>query len=142
LPRLPAFTNLIVSCSNTTALLWLCMLLSSNPCTAQSEAGNGGVCMQLLDTLNEINERHEAVKQLNKSLVELSQMFTDMAVLVEQQGVMINNIESQVSTWVIVRVIVRCLCPHDGCTSGENRHRSLPHGHFPWVVIVNLNYIC
>lgn len=52
--------------------------------------------MQLLDTLNEINERHEAVKSLNKSLVELSQMFTDMAVLVEQQGVMINNIETQV----------------------------------------------
>ena len=52
--------------------------------------------MQLLDTLNEINERHEAVKELNKSLVELSQMFTDMAVLVEQQGVMINNIETQV----------------------------------------------
>ena len=52
--------------------------------------------VQLLDTLNEINERHEAVKELNKSLVELSQMFTDMAVLVEQQGVMINNIESQV----------------------------------------------
>jgi t-SNARE complex subunit (syntaxin) len=51
--------------------------------------------VQLLDTLNEINERHEAVKELNKSLVELSQMFTDMAVLVEQQGVMINNIETQ-----------------------------------------------
>lgn len=66
--------------------------------------------MQLLDTLNEINERHEAVKQLNKSLVELSQMFTDMAVLVEQQGVMINNIETQVRT----RVIVRGLCPDDG----------------------------
>ena len=51
--------------------------------------------VQLLDTLNEINERHEAVKELNKSLLELSQMFTDMAVLVEQQGVMINNIETQ-----------------------------------------------
>jgi syntaxin 1B/2/3 len=52
--------------------------------------------MQLLDTLNEINERHAAVKELNKGLLELSQMFTDMAVLVEQQGVMIDNIENQV----------------------------------------------
>jgi syntaxin 1B/2/3 len=52
--------------------------------------------VQLLDTLNEINERHAAVKELNKGLLELSQMFTDMAVLVEQQGVMIDNIENQV----------------------------------------------
>lgn len=51
---------------------------------------------QLLDTLNEINERHEAVKELNKSLLELHQMFLDMAVLVEQQGVMLDNIEKQV----------------------------------------------
>lgn len=52
---------------------------------------------RLLDTLNEINERHEAVKELNKSLLELHQMFLDMAVLVEQQGVMLDNIEKQVS---------------------------------------------
>jgi len=52
--------------------------------------------VQLLDTLNEINERHEAVKELNKSLLELHQMFLDMAVLVEQQGVMLDNIEKQV----------------------------------------------
>jgi hypothetical protein len=55
----------------------------------------GGNCVQLLDTLNEINERHEAVKELNKSLLELHQMFLDMAVLVEQQGVMLDNIEKQ-----------------------------------------------
>ena len=54
--------------------------------------------MQLVETLNEINERHEAVKELNKSLLELHQMFLDMAVLVEQQGVQLDNIERQVST--------------------------------------------
>jgi t-SNARE complex subunit (syntaxin) len=53
-------------------------------------------CLQLMETLNEINERHEAVKELNKSLLELHQMFLDMAVLVEQQGVMLDNIERQV----------------------------------------------
>lgn len=52
---------------------------------------------RLVETLNEINERHEAVKELNKSLLELHQMFLDMAVLVEQQGVQLDNIERQVS---------------------------------------------
>lgn len=50
----------------------------------------------MMETLNEINERHEAVKELNKSLLELHQMFLDMAVLVEQQGVQLDNIERQV----------------------------------------------
>lgn len=52
---------------------------------------------KLLDTLNEINERHEAVKELNKALLELNQMFLDMAALVEQQGAQLDNIEKQVS---------------------------------------------
>ena len=52
--------------------------------------------MQVLDTLAEINERHEAVKELEKSLMELHQIFLDMAVLVEAQGEMLDNIEQQV----------------------------------------------
>lgn len=51
----------------------------------------------MLDTLAEINERHEAVKELEKSLMELHQIFLDMAVLVEAQGEMLDNIEQQVS---------------------------------------------
>jgi hypothetical protein len=63
-----------------------------------------GFCdVQLMETLSEINERHEAVKELNKSLLELHQMFLDMAVLVEQQGVQLDNIERQVSP-------LHCLC--------------------------------
>ena len=50
----------------------------------------------MLDTLAEINERHEAVKELEKSLMELHQIFLDMAVLVEAQGEMLDNIEQQV----------------------------------------------
>ena len=53
--------------------------------------------VQVLDTLAEINERHEAVKELEKSLMELHQVFLDMAVLVEAQGEMLDNIEQQVS---------------------------------------------
>jgi len=45
--------------------------------------------------LVEINERHQQVKELEKSLLELHQMFLDMAVLIEQQGVQLDNIEKQ-----------------------------------------------
>ena len=54
--------------------------------------------MQVLDTLAEVQERHEAVKELEKSLMELHQVFLDMAVLVEAQGEMLDNIEQQVGT--------------------------------------------
>jgi len=39
----------------------------------------------VLDTLAEIQERHRAVKELEQSLLELHQIFLDMAVLVEAQ---------------------------------------------------------
>lgn len=50
----------------------------------------------MLDTLAEIQERHRAVKDLEQSLLELHQIFLDMAVLVEAQGEMLDNIEKQV----------------------------------------------
>jgi syntaxin 1B/2/3 len=56
------------------------------------EQGRGRV----LDTLTEIQERHRAAKELEQSLLELHQMFLDMAVLVEAQGEMLDNIEKQV----------------------------------------------
>lgn len=40
---------------------------------------------RVLDTLAEIQERHRAVKDLEQSLLELHQIFLDMAVLVEAQ---------------------------------------------------------
>lgn len=39
----------------------------------------------MLDTLAEIQERHKAIKELEQSLLELHQIFLDMAVLVEAQ---------------------------------------------------------
>lgn len=51
----------------------------------------------MLDTLAEIEERGEAVRELEKSLLDLHQIFLDMAVLVEAQGEMLDNIEAQVT---------------------------------------------
>ena len=50
----------------------------------------------MADTLAEIQERHESVKGLERSLMDLHQIFLDMAVLVEAQGEMLDNIEAQV----------------------------------------------
>lgn len=50
-----------------------------------------------LDTLAEIRERQRAVRDLEQSLLELHQIFLDMAVLVEVQGEMLDNIERQVA---------------------------------------------
>ncbi|OWM91301.1 syntaxin-124-like [Punica granatum] len=57
---------------------------------AIQEQGKG----QIMDTISEIQERHDAVKEIERSLVELHQVFLDMAALVEAQGHQLNDIES------------------------------------------------
>ncbi|KAF2305096.1 hypothetical protein P3X46_033328 [Hevea brasiliensis] len=52
---------------------------------------------QILDTISEIQERHDAVKEIEKNLIELHQVFLDMAALVEAQGHQLNDIESHVA---------------------------------------------
>ncbi|BBN16196.1 protein MpSYP1-like [Marchantia polymorpha subsp. ruderalis] len=59
---------------------------------AIQEQGRG----QILDTIAEIQELHDAVKDIEKKLLELHQIFLDMAVLVEAQGELLDNIETQV----------------------------------------------
>ncbi|GMY09916.1 syntaxin-132-like isoform X1 [Fagus crenata] len=63
---------------------------------AIQETGRG----QVLNTLEEIQERHDAVKEIEKKLLDLHQIYLDMAVLVEAQGEILDNIENQVSTAV------------------------------------------
>ncbi|KAL8506748.1 hypothetical protein ACS0TY_017591 [Phlomoides rotata] len=63
---------------------------------AMQEAGHG----QVLNTLEEIQERHDAVREIEKKLLDLHQIYLDMAVLVEAQGDILDNIESQVSNAV------------------------------------------
>jgi len=63
---------------------------------AIQEQGRG----RIMDTLAEIQERHDAVRDIEKKLLDLHQIFLDMAVLVESQGDMLDNIETQVSNAV------------------------------------------
>lgn len=59
---------------------------------AIQEQGRG----QIIDTLAEIQERHDVVREIERKLLELQQIFLDMAVLVDAQGEMLDNIESEV----------------------------------------------
>lgn len=59
---------------------------------AIQEQGRG----QVMETIKEIQERHDAVKDIEKNLLELHQIFMDMATLVDAQGEQLNDIEQQV----------------------------------------------
>ncbi|XP_048327369.1 syntaxin-132-like isoform X1 [Ziziphus jujuba] len=63
---------------------------------AMQEMGRG----QILNTVEEIQERHDAVKEIEKKLLDLHQIYLDMAVLVEAQGEILDNIETQVTNAV------------------------------------------
>ncbi|KAI9176255.1 hypothetical protein LWI28_002120 [Acer negundo] len=63
---------------------------------AIQEQGRG----QVINTLEEIQERHDAAKEIEKKLLDLQQIYLDMAVLVEAQGEILDNIESQVANAV------------------------------------------
>ncbi|CAM0876083.1 unnamed protein product [Alopecurus aequalis] len=59
---------------------------------AVAEHGKGAV----LAALNEIQDRHDAAREVERSLLELHQVFLDMAVVVETQGEKLDNIEDHV----------------------------------------------
>ncbi|KAK1556030.1 hypothetical protein Q3G72_034802 [Acer saccharum] len=59
---------------------------------AIQEHGRGKV----LETVVEIQDRHDAAKEIEKSLLELHQIFLDMAVMVEAQGEQMDDIEHHV----------------------------------------------
>ncbi|KAF3323071.1 syntaxin-121-like protein [Carex littledalei] len=59
---------------------------------AIAEQGQGTV----MNMVAEIQERHNTVTDLERSLLELHQVFMDMAVLVQTQGEQLNDIENQV----------------------------------------------
>lgn len=61
------------------------------------EGGQEKVFEGKADLVMENQERHEALKEIQRSLTELHQLFLDMAVLVEKQGDEINNIEENVA---------------------------------------------
>ncbi|KAG4982464.1 hypothetical protein JHK87_027213 [Glycine soja] len=51
----------------------------------------------VMDTIQEIQERHDTVKEIERNLNELHQVFLDMAVLVQSQGEQLDDIESHVA---------------------------------------------
>ncbi|KAJ7976218.1 putative Syntaxin [Quillaja saponaria] len=51
----------------------------------------------IVDTIHEIQERNDAVREIEKNLSELHQVFLDMAVLVQSQGEQLDDIESHVT---------------------------------------------
>ncbi|XP_074370765.1 putative syntaxin-131 isoform X3 [Apium graveolens] len=57
---------------------------------AIQEQGRG----QIMSTVAEMQERHDAVREIERKLLELQQIFLDMAVLVDSQGDMLDNIET------------------------------------------------
>lgn len=50
----------------------------------------------MLETVVEIQDRYDAAKEIEKSLLELHQIFLDMAVMVETQGEQMDDIEHHV----------------------------------------------
>ncbi|KDP41782.1 hypothetical protein JCGZ_26800 [Jatropha curcas] len=58
--------------------------------------GQGKIFEGKEDLIMENQERHEALKEIQRSLTELHRVFLDMAVLVETQGDEIDNIEENV----------------------------------------------
>ncbi|KAJ4970832.1 hypothetical protein NE237_003931 [Protea cynaroides] len=52
---------------------------------------------QIVETIWEIEERHDAMKEMEKSLEELHRVFLDVGVVVEQQGEQLDNIKWQVA---------------------------------------------
>ncbi|KAL5198638.1 hypothetical protein ABZP36_002150 [Zizania latifolia] len=56
--------------------------------------------VQIIATVEEIQERHDAIMEIEKRLLELQEIFADMAALVDGQGEILNNIEDQVQNAV------------------------------------------
>ncbi|XP_075424770.1 syntaxin-2 isoform X1 [Ascaphus truei] len=71
------------------------MLESGNPSIFTSDIISDSQITR--QALNEIESRHKDIMKLESSIRELHEMFMDMAMLVETQGEMINNIETNVS---------------------------------------------
>uniref|UniRef100_A0A672ZJF6 Syntaxin 2b n=1 Tax=Sphaeramia orbicularis TaxID=375764 RepID=A0A672ZJF6_9TELE len=71
------------------------MLESGNPSIFTSDIISDSQITR--QALNEIESRHQDIMRLETSIRELHAMFMDMAMLVETQGDMVNNIEKNVS---------------------------------------------
>jgi syntaxin 1B/2/3 len=51
--------------------------------------------------LSEVQTRHDDIKHIEKTIVELHQLFMDMQMMVEQQGEVLNNVEQNADETVV-----------------------------------------
>ncbi|KAF0905281.1 hypothetical protein E2562_003879 [Oryza meyeriana var. granulata] len=66
-----------------------------------------GICRgQIIATVEEIQERHDAVMEIEKGLLELQQIFADMTTLVDTQGEILNNIENQYQPETVAQELI------------------------------------
>ena len=61
---------------------------------------------RVLDTIQEIQERHDVVKDIEKIFKELHQVFLDMAVLVHAQGEQLKIIGTHVNRALVFNIIL------------------------------------
>ena len=53
-------------------------------------------CLQVQELMTDVQQRHDQIRQLEVSMLELHQVFLDMSILVADQGDTINNIDNWV----------------------------------------------
>ena len=56
--------------------------------------------LQSRDALNEIEQRHHDILDLEKDILELQEIFRDLAILIDEQGDVIDNIEANIDNAV------------------------------------------
>ncbi|KAL4497907.1 hypothetical protein ABPG72_014764 [Tetrahymena utriculariae] len=59
---------------------------------------NQSATVQQLNTFNDIQEKHKEILELERSVRQVDELFKDLAMLVHHQGLMIDDIESNVKT--------------------------------------------
>lgn len=52
---------------------------------------------QLIETIREVQERHDGVKEIERHFMEIHNIFTDISVLVDAQGQMVNEIQDNIN---------------------------------------------
>lgn len=51
--------------------------------------------------LSEVQTRHTDIKHIEKTIIELHQLFMDMQMMIEQQGEVLNNVEQHADTTAV-----------------------------------------
>jgi hypothetical protein len=78
----------------------------------------------------DVQAKHEAIQQIERSVGEIAQMFSDLAVLVDEQGATLDRIEENVTKYVCALGAAVCSgyhhCVTVGWLAGKTRQRLHP----------------